>query len=106
MYFSATFENRIPHIFNDTRQLVRSDMRMCISQYSRRSSMLAEYIEYLVYISSFLTAGIKFPVRISSCPPFSETIIGFRIYRMFPTDLRQVLFPFTHIFSAFYNHRA
>ena len=75
MDFAATFDDCIPHIFNDTRQFICSDMRMRVCQYRRRRSMLAKYIQYFVYISSFLAAGIELSVRIGSCSPFAKTVI-------------------------------
>ena len=87
MYFSATFDNGVPHIFNDTWQFVCSDMRMRIHQYRSRSSMLAKYVQNLIYIPSLLAPGIEFPIRISSCTPFAKTVIRFRVNRVFPADL-------------------
>lgn len=105
MHLSTTLDNRIPHILNDTREFVCPNVRMGIGQYSRRSSVLTEYIQYLVYISSFLATGVKFSIRIGSCASFAKTIVRFRIYGMFSADLCQIFFPFAHIFSSFYDNR-
>ena len=65
--------------------------------------MLAEYIQYLVYIPAFFATGIKLSIRISACTSFTETIIGFRIYSMLPADLSQVFFSVAYILSTLYD---
>lgn len=69
VYFASTFNNRIAHILYHPWQLVRADMRMGVYQNGRRSTMLAEYIEYLVHIPALLASGIQLSVRVCTGSP-------------------------------------
>ena len=102
MHFTATIDDCIPHIFYDPRQFVGSDMGMGVYEYGRRSAMLAEYVQYFIYVSPLFTAGIELAVRIGSRAAFSETVIGFRVDGLLPSYQGKVFFAVAHILSAFH----
>ena len=106
MHFSATAQNGVAHILNNTRQLIRSDMGMSISQDIGRSSMLTEHSENLFDRSPFLTASIKFAVGIGSRPTLAEAIIAFWVYLLCLANLRQVELALTHILTTFQHYWA
>jgi len=104
--FSATFQYCVPHVLNDPREFIRSDVRMCVDQDGSAGPVLAEYIQNLVYTSSFLAAGVELSVGVSSGAPFTKTVIGFRINFVFPADACQVGLAVAYVLSAFHNDRA
>lgn len=65
--------------------------------------MLAENVQNLVYIASFLAAGIKLAVRIGAGSSFAEAVVRFGIDCMFTADLCQILFAVAHVFATFHN---
>ena len=79
---------------------------MCVDQDGSAGPVLAEYIQNLVYTSSFLAAGVEFSVGVSSGAPFTKTVIGFRINFVFPADACQVGLAVAYVLSAFHNDRA
>ena len=58
IYFSTTFKDRVPHILNHSWQLIRADMWMGIDENRGGCPMLTEHVQYLFYVSAFLTSGI------------------------------------------------
>ena len=103
VYFAATFDDGVPHILDDARQFVRPYMRMGIRQYGCRSSVLAEYIQYFIYIPAFFASGVQLSIGVGTCTAFSKAIIGFGVYGLLSSYLGQVFFPFPHVFSAFHD---
>ena len=105
VYLTSTFNNRIAHILYHPWQLVRADMRMGIYQNGRRSTMLAEYIEYLVHIPALLASGIQLSVRVCTGSSFTETVVRFWVYPMLSADLCQVFLTFAHILTTLHDDR-
>ena len=106
VHFAATGDNGVPHILYDPRQLVCSDVGMGVDKDGRRGAMLAEYVQYFVYISPFLAAGVELAVRVSSRAPFSETVIGFRVDGLFPSYQGEVFFAVAYVLAALHDDGA
>ena len=58
MHFATAFQNGVAHVFDDTRKLVRTNVRVGIHQDRSACSMLAKNIQNLVHISTLLASGI------------------------------------------------
>ena len=106
MHLATTFDNRISHVLDDTGKFVRTDVWMSIYKNRCTCSVLTENIQNLVHITTLLASGIEFTVRVSAGTTFAKTIIAFRIYLMFTTDLGDVHLSITYIFASFYHDRA
>ena len=104
--FAATFDNLIAHILYHARQLVRTNVWMCIDKNIGRGSKLAENAENLIGVASFLAARIEFPVRISPCATFSKGVVALGIYFVLARDEGNIFAPFANIFSALEHHGA
>lgn len=64
--FATAFDDGVPHVFDNTRQFVRTYVRMCIYQYGSRGAMLAEDVQNLVYIAALLAACVQLAVRVGA----------------------------------------
>ena len=105
MHFAATLDDGVAHVFNDAWQLVGTDMRMGICQDIGIGTMLAEYVQNLVYTSPFLASGIEFAVTISTGSTFTETVVALPIYLLSLGNVREVLLAFAHIFASLQHDR-
>ena len=83
VYFTATAAYGLAHVLNDARQLIGTDVWVCIAQYGGRCSVLAEYIEYLLFATAFLAARLELAVRVGSCATFTKTVVTLGVYGMF-----------------------
>ena len=98
-------ENGVTHILNDSRQLISTNMRMSVSQDIRRGTMLAEYIENLLYRATLLTACIELAIRIGTCSTLAKAVIALCINLLCLCDLGQILLTFMDILTTFQHNR-
>ncbi len=105
MHFAATLDDGVAHVFNDAWQLVGTDMRMGICQDIGIGTMLAEYVQNLIYTSPFLASGIEFAVTISTGSTFTETVVALPIYLLSLGNVREVLLAFAHILASLQHDR-
>ena len=105
MNLTATTENGVAHILYDLRQTVCAYVGMCIGKNGRGGSMLTEHVENLLYIATFLRAGIEFTVGIGTCPTLAETIVTLRIHLLRPADVCQIALTLMNILSTLQNDR-
>ena len=105
MDFPSTLQNGVPHVFYNLRQFIRTNMRVRIRQNGGAGSVLAKYIQYLLHIAPFFAAGIELSIGIGSCASFSETIIRFGVYLMFPGNKGDILFTVPYILSTLHYNR-
>ena len=106
MHLTATLENGIAHILDDTRQLIGTDMRMGISQDIRIGSMLTEHIQYLIHTTTLLAAGIEFAVAIGTCATLTKTVVALAIHLLGLGDIAEVFLALTHILATLQHHRS
>ena len=76
-------DDALSYILHNYRELVTSDMGMCIYQYRFICSETHELMEDFAYVTSLRRTGIKLSIRKSTCTTFSETIVGIRIDNTF-----------------------
>ena len=103
---ATALDDSVPHVFNDTRQFVRTYVRMCIYQYRSGGSMLAEDVQNLVYITALFAACVQLAIRVGSGTSLSEAVIGLRVDELLAADLRQVFLAFPYVLSTFHNDGA
>jgi len=103
VYFSATVENGLAHIFDDMRKAVGTDVGMCIGEDGWTGAMLHEDLQDAVGIAAFLATRVEFAVTISSCPTLAKGVVAFGVYPLLGADACQVFLALAHIFSSFYN---
>ena len=106
MHLTTTFQNGVSHVLDDTRELVRTDMRMGIHEDGSACSMLAEHIQNLVHIATLLASGVKFTIRVGTGTPFTKAIVAFRVHLVLATDLGNVHLSFADILASFHHNRA
>ena len=105
MDLPTTADNLFADILDHARQLVRTDMRMCIYKNGGACTVLTKDIQNLFGISSFLAPGIKLTVGIGTGSPFTETIVGLSVHLMLTADQSDILFTFAHVLSTFDHDR-
>ena len=104
--FATALDDSVPHVFNNTRQFVRTYVRMCIYQYGSGGSMLTEDIQNLVYIAALFAACVQLAIRVGSGTSLSEAVIGLRVDELLAADLRQVFLAFPYVLSTLHNDGA
>ena len=72
--------NAVPDSFDDSRELVCSDMGMGIDKNRAVSSEVHELIEDFPYVSPLGRTGEKFSVREGTGPTFTIAVVGIRIH--------------------------
>ena len=105
MYLTTTVQDGVTHILDDSRQLVRTDMWMGISQDVGRRTMLAEDIQYLLDGATFLGARVEFTVRVGSCPTLAKAVVALGIHLLRLGYLCQVTLAFAYVLATFQHHR-
>lgn len=80
-------------------------MRMGICQDIGIGTMLAEYVQNLIYTSPFLASCIEFAVTISTGSTFTETVVALTIYLLSLGNVREVLLAFAHILASLQHDR-
>ena len=105
MHFPARLDNLLAHVFYHSWQFISADVRMGICKNISRSTELTEHIQYLLYVSTLLTARIELAITVCSCSSFTKTIVGFPIHLLLRLNLSKVFLTLTHIFSSLYDDR-
>ena len=106
VYLATTRQDGVTHVLDDARQLVRTDVRMCIHQDGYRCAVLTKDVQYLLRIAPLLAARIEFSVAISTGTTFTKAIVRLAIHTLLAADTRQVFFTFAYILSALNHHGA
>ena len=105
VYLATRLDYRITHGLNHLGEPVCSYMGMGISQDSRRRPMLAEDIQDLVRITTFLTTGVELAIRIGACPTLTKTVVALCIYLLVFGDIGQIFLSFMNILSSLQHDR-
>ena len=106
VHLAATLQDGVPHVLDDTRQLIRTNVRVGIHQDGRRRAVLAEHVQNLVHIAPLLAAGIKLAVGVSACAPFAKAVVRLRVDGLRTAYLRQVFLAGMHILAPLHHHGA
>ena len=106
VHLATTIYNSISHRLNHLRQAICSDMRMCISQNSRRGTMLTKHIQDFFDITSFLTTRIELAIRVGTSPTLTKTVVALSIHLLRLSDVRQILLALMHILTSFQHDRS
>ena len=104
MHLSATSDDSLTHILNDTWQFVGTYMWMCIGKNVCACSMLAEHIQDFIRIAAFLRACIELTIGIGTSPTLAKTVIALTINLLSPGDIRQILLAIVNILTTFQNN--
>jgi len=105
VHLSATPYDGVTHSLDNLWQSVCSDMRMSISQNSRRCTMLTEHVQNLFDVSTLFRASVQLTVRVSTCTTLSEAIIALGIYLLRTADVSQILFALVHVLTTLQHNR-
>src|SRR5580692_2769862 len=79
MYFPAASNDIIAHSAYDAWEFIGSNMGLGFEENVFPGAKTDEEIQNTMDITPFITPCIEFAVAISTCTPFTETIITFRI---------------------------
>ena len=100
VHLSATAADGLAHVLNHTRQFVRTDVRVRITQDRGRCPMLAKHVQNLLHAATLLAARVEFAIRVGTGTPLTEAIVTLRVHRMFARDACDVPFACVHILTA------
>ena len=106
MHLAATTQNCLSHILDDTRQAIRSDMRMSIDHDIGICTMLHKHTQNLVRITALLAARVQLTIAVRTSTALAKTVIAFRVDTLLGTDTRNILLSFVHILATLHHYRA
>ena len=103
VYLTTAAAYGLTHIFNHAGQLIGTDVRMRIAQYRCRRSVLAEYIENLIHITTLLAARIEFAIRVGTCTALTKAIVALGVNGVFARDTGNISLAGMYILSALHH---
>ena len=98
-------KDALTHVLYDRRQFIGTDMGMCFVEHGIRGTEIMEKFHHPLHVTAFLGAGEEFAVGKSTGSSFPETVVGFGIEPLVAVEQCDILFAFTHFFSALIDDR-
>ena len=68
-------DNTLPHVLDNTRQLVAAYMRMRLVQHIICRTKMMEQLHHSLHVTAFLAAGKEFAVGECACAAFAKTVV-------------------------------
>ena len=83
MHFSATSDDMLANVLDNTGQLIGSYMRMRLPGDGGSGTVVNQFLQDFGYIAPFGAAGIKLSIAVGAGAAFAKTVIAVTIHNVF-----------------------
>ena len=98
---TASFKDQASHGADDGWKFIGADMRVCLVKNILIGTKMHEEVKHPVNVSTFVAAGVKFPVAVSAGAAFPKAIITFRVNNTLFVQYCQVTASGPDLFAPF-----
>ena len=104
MYLTATAQDLVADIGNDSRQAVGADVRMSGIENTRLRTKLTESLQYALRIATLLASREELAIAESTCTTLSETEVRLRIDFLLTSDQSHIAPAVCHVLASFEHY--